>query len=309
LSLLSEYKASLKAVEVEELFDLYIYRPLAFLFVKATYSTNLTPDQVSVAALLIGSTSGVMFGFGELTFLLIGAFMYFTSNVLDCADGQIARLKKNGTKVGRIVDGFVDYIVSIFVFAGIAVGLVKLFNWHEVNLWGNAILHWQPVIYIWVLSILAALSSAVQAFFFDFYRNKFLEVAFGKVSSVMDEINEYEEEKRKFTEDPSYANLFQKILINIYLSYSYLQLKIQKDHEESQNEQKPNAKLYYVKNRMLLRLWSFMGSTTHITLCIVCALLNNMEAFLLICVLPLNLLMIVLFFVQKRVNKLLTSQI
>jgi phosphatidylglycerophosphate synthase len=309
LSLLSEYKASLKAVEVEELFDLYIYRPLAFLFVKATYSTNLTPDQVSVAALLIGSTSGVMFGFGEFTFLLIGALMYFTSNVLDCADGQIARLKKNGTKVGRIVDGFVDYIVSIFVFAGIAIGLVKLFNWHEVNLWGNAILQWQPAIYIWVLSILAALSSAVQAFFFDFYRNKFLEVAFGKVSSVMDEINEYEEEKRKFTEDPSYANLFQKILINIYLSYSYLQLKIQKDHEESQNEQKPNAKLYYMKNRMLLRLWSFMGSTTHITLCIVCALLNNMEAFLLICVLPLNLLMIVLFFVQKRVNKLLTSQI
>jgi phosphatidylglycerophosphate synthase len=32
------------------------------------------------------------------------AALYFISNVLDCADGQIARLK-NGTKVGRIVDG------------------------------------------------------------------------------------------------------------------------------------------------------------------------------------------------------------
>lgn len=309
MSLLSEYKASLKAVEVEELFDLYIYRPLAFLFVKATYSTNLTPDQVSVAALLIGSTAGVMFGFGGCTFLLIGACMYFTSNVLDCADGQIARLKRNGTKVGRIVDGFVDYIVSIFVFAGIAVGMVKQFNVHELNLYGNSILVWQPAVYIWVLSIIAALSSAVQAFFFDFYRNKFLEVVYGKSSNIIDEINEYEEEKRKFTEDPAYANLFQKILINIYLSYSYLQLKIQKDHEESQNDQKPNPKFFYSKNRLLLRLWSFVGSTTHITLCIICALLNNMEAFLIICVLPLNLLMIVLFFVQKRVNKILTSQI
>ncbi|MBI5727855.1 MAG: CDP-alcohol phosphatidyltransferase family protein [Ignavibacteriales bacterium] len=103
MSLYSQYKATLKAVEVEEIFYLIIYRPLAFLFVKATYSFNLTPDRVSAAALTIGSTSGIMFGFGSYTFLVIGAILYFTSNVLDCADGQIARLKKNGTKVGRIV--------------------------------------------------------------------------------------------------------------------------------------------------------------------------------------------------------------
>lgn len=303
MSFLSEYKASLKAVEVEELFDLYVYRPLAFLFVKATYNFNLTPDRVSVAALTIGCTAGVMFALGEYIFLVLGAVMYFTSNVLDCADGQIARLKKNGTKVGRVVDGFVDYIVSIFVFFGAAIGLVRQFNWHEVNIYGNVPLHWHPEMYIWVLAILAGLSSAAQAFFFDFYRNKFLEVALGKFSNIMDEIEEYEEEKRKFTEDPSHANFFEKLLINLYLKYSYLQLKIQKDHEEKQQDtEKPNAKLYYTKNRLLLRLWSFMGSTTHITLCIACALINNMEAFLLICVLPLNLLMIVLFFVQKRVN-------
>lgn len=303
MSLYKQYKDSLKAVEVEEIFDLFIYRPLAFLFVKATFKTNLTPDQVSVVALIVGSTAGIMFGLGEYTFLVIGALMYFTSNVLDCADGQIARLKRNGTKVGRVVDGFVDYIVSIFVFVGTAIGLVKQFNWHEINLWGNSFLQWDPVLYIWVIAVLAAFSSAIQAFYFDFYRNKFLEVAFGKFSNIIDEINEYEEEKRKFTEDPSYANFFEKLLINIYISYSYLQLKIQKDNEESHNENKPNAKLYYIKNRLLLRLWSFAGSTTHITLCIICALLNNMEAFLLICVLPLNLLMIVLFFVQKQVNK------
>jgi phosphatidylglycerophosphate synthase len=307
LSLLSEYKSSLKAIEVEEIFDLYLYRPLAFLFVKATFSTNLTPDQVSVVALIIGSTAGIMFGFGEYTFLVIGACMYFTSNVLDCADGQIARLKKNGTKVGRIVDGFVDYIISIFVFIGIAIGLTYQFNWHEVNLWGNALIRGNPIAYIWILSILAAVSSAVQAFYFDFYRNKFLEVVYGKVSNIIDEINEYEEEKKKFTDDPAYANFFEKLLINLYLKYSYLQLKIQKDHEENHSENKPNAKLYYVKNRLLLRLWSYMGSTTHITLCIVCALLNNMEVFLIICILPLNLLMIALFLVQKQVNKILTS--
>ena len=306
MSLFKEYKASLKAVEVEEIFDLIVYRPLAFLFVKATYSTNLTPDRVSVAALLIGSSSGVMFGFGEYTFYIIGAFLYFTSNVLDCADGQIARLKKNGTKVGRIVDGFVDYLVSIFVFAGIGVGLVKQFYSHEIILIGNLALSWKPSAYIWFVSILGAVSSAIQAFYFDFYRNKFLEIVFGKASNIINEINEYEQEKKRIEENPGSANIFERFLINIYLKYSYLQLKIQKDHEESQTDTKQNPKLYYAKNKLLLRLWSYMGSTTHITICIICALLNNLEIFLLICILPLNLLMIVLFFVQKEVNKKLT---
>jgi len=301
LSLYSQYKASLKAVEVEEIFDLIIYRPLAFLFVKATYSFNLTPDRVSVAALTIGSAAGIMFGFGGYTFLVIGAILYFTSNVLDCADGQIARLKKNGTKVGRIVDGFVDYIVSIFVFVGIGVGLTKEFSHHEIGLWGNSIFHWKPVTYIWAASILGAISSAVQAFYFDFYRNKFLEVVYGKAQNIIEEIREYEDESLRLKETGSHG--FQRFLISIYLKYSALQLKIQKDHEENQAEQKPNPKVYYAKNRLLLRLWSYIGSTTHITLCVVCALLGNMEAFLIICILPLNLLMLVLFLVQKKVNK------
>ena len=301
MSLYSQYKSSLKAIEVEEIFDLIIYRPLAFLFVKATYSLNITPDMVSLAALSIGSTAGIMFGFGSYTFLVIGAVLYFTSNVLDCADGQIARLKKNGTKVGRIVDGFVDYIVSIFVFIGIGIGLAKQYHWHEVNLWGNSFLQWDPVVYIWVTAILGGISSAVQAFYFDFYRNKFLEVVYGRAQNIIEEIREYEEESQRLKENGSHP--FQRFLISVYLKYSALQLKIQKDHEENHNEQKPNPKVYYTKNRLLLRLWSYVGSTTHITLCVVTALLGNMEAFLIICILPLNLLMLVLFLVQKQVNK------
>ncbi|HEY3250724.1 MAG TPA: CDP-alcohol phosphatidyltransferase family protein, partial [Ignavibacteria bacterium] len=184
MSFYSEYKSSLKAVEAEEIFDLLIYRPLAFIFVKATYSINLKPDEVSVAAMFLGSVAGVMFGFGTLTTIYIGAVLYFVSNILDCADGQIARLKRNGTKVGRIVDGFVDYIVSTFIFFGIAIGLSKQFSMFEIKVWGNSPLDWDPYLYIWVISILGGISSAMQAFYFDFYRNKFLEIVYGKASNV-----------------------------------------------------------------------------------------------------------------------------
>jgi hypothetical protein len=305
LGFISEYKSSLKAVEVEEILDLVLFRPLAFIFVKATFSFNIKPDQVSVVAMIFGSTAGVLFGFGSFTLVITGAVLYFLSNVLDCADGQIARLKHNGTKVGRIVDGFIDYIVSTFVFLGIAFGLVNQFSQGNINLWGNSFLQINPYIYIWLLSIAGGISSAMQAFYFDFYRNKFLEVAFGKASGILDEINEFTEEKRKFTEDPKYANFMEKILINVYLWYSRLQLNIQKDHENNKN--KPDAKEYYRKNKLLLRLWSFMGSTTHITLCVIFGFMNNLEAFLIFCILPLNLLMLSLYFIQRIVNNNLTA--
>jgi phosphatidylglycerophosphate synthase len=306
LSYLSQYKESLKAVEVEEIFDLIVFRPLAFIFVKLTYRYNLTPDMVSVVALITGCVAGVMFAFGEYLYLVAGACLYFISNVLDCADGQIARLKKNGTKVGRIIDGVVDYFISIFVFAGISVGMTVLQLASAAELRGNMYLNWNPFAYIWILGIIAGISSAIQAFYFDFYRNKFLEIVYGKVSNILDEVKEYEEEQRMIKSGEKKANIFEKFLINVYLKYSRLQVKIQKEHEVNTSREKPPAELYYIKNKLLLRLWSWIGSTTHITLCIICALLNDMELFLLICILPFNLLMIILFFIQKSVNRQLS---
>ena len=47
---------------------------------------------------------------------------YLLFNVLDCSDGQLARIKKNGTSVGRLLDGIADYIAAIAIYAGIAIG-------------------------------------------------------------------------------------------------------------------------------------------------------------------------------------------
>lgn len=303
MSLIEEYKSSLKTVEAEEVFDLLIYRPLAFLFVKITYSINLTPNVVSAIAMLVGVIGGILFGFGRKDYNALGAICYFSCNVLDCADGQIARLKKNGTKVGRIVDGFIDYIVSIAVFVGIGIGMTSLVQSGSLNLIGLKVIGINPVIYVWLIVILAGVSSALQAFYFDFYRNKFLEIVYSKFSSMEDELkdfrNEFETLKNK-NEKP-----FDRFLIKIYLKYSSFQLKLQSNKKESIVN--PSSEIYYQKNKLLLRLWSFIGSTTHITLCIVCAFLNNFELFLILCIAPLNLLMIILLTVQKNSDRKLFS--
>jgi hypothetical protein len=302
MGLFRQYKASLKVVEIEEVFDLILYRPLAFLFVKAVYSTSLTPNQVSSVAMLFGVIGGILFGFGTHDYLLAGAGFYLICNVLDCADGQIARLKNNGTKIGRIVDGFIDYVVSTVVYIGIGIGLTILQAKGILNLHGN-IFNINPYVYIWLISALGGFSSALQAIQLDYFRNKFLEYVYGKFSSPEEELKEFEEEKTRINKPGAKKGLFDNLLINVYLKYTRLQIRLQAKNKRGFFEHAPDPVKYYRKNKLLIHLWSYIGSTTHLTLCIICALINNMELFLLICILPLNFLMLSLYFTQRLVNE------
>jgi phosphatidylglycerophosphate synthase len=286
MTLLQQYNQSLKAPEAEEILDLLIYRPVAFLFVKVVYHTNLTPNQISSLAMLVGVLAGMSFGFGSYSYLVLGGVLYFTCNVLDCADGQIARLKGTGTKTGRIIDGFIDYVVSVAVFAGIGIALADQ----------------------WLLTVAAGLSSALQSFLFDSHRNKYLEIVYGKILSLKAEIAEFSEEQNRIKSLPNKG--LDRFLIAIYLVYSRLQLKLQPG--TSSRSQTPfgnegiasaaSAAEYAKNNKFLLRLWSFAGSTTHITVCIICAFINNLELFLWFCVLPLNILIIILYAAQRFVG-------
>jgi hypothetical protein len=53
MNILEQYKASLKSVDVEEVVELFFFRPLAFLLVKSIYNTNLTPNQLTLAGLAL----------------------------------------------------------------------------------------------------------------------------------------------------------------------------------------------------------------------------------------------------------------
>src|SRR5436190_20554690 len=120
MSWFSEYKKSLKMVEVEEYFDLFFYRPLAFVLVKSVYRTNITPNQLTIVAILIGLMCGIIYAQGT-NYWLLGAIVFALYNIVDCSDGQLARIKKNGTHAGRIVDGLADYTSTAAAFIGIGI--------------------------------------------------------------------------------------------------------------------------------------------------------------------------------------------
>jgi hypothetical protein len=287
MSLYNEYKASLKSFDVEEILDLLIYRPLSFLFVKLIYPTNLTPNQISVISMFFGLGSGMLFYFGEYQFIIAGGISIFISNVLDCADGQLARLKKNGTKVGRIIDGFIDYVTGASIFFGMGFAL------HHIT--GNAL-------FSWGLATLGGFSRVMQNMFFDYYRNMYLQYVYNKVNDVNDEITEFTEEKERLKTVK--GKFTDKMLVNIYLKYCNLQKNSTKHVELD-----VTPDVYKQKNKLMLRLWSWIGSTTHLTLTIIFCFVNRLDIYLLVTIIAGNIIFLILLLVQKSIiNKISIKQ-
>ena len=284
MSWLQEYKSSLKLIEVEELFDLIFYRPLAFIFVKIIYSTNLTPNQITTLALIIGMIGGIVISFNTYSYLVIAAILLIIYDVLDCSDGQLARLKKNGTPAGRILDGVADYFVTISVYLGIGFGFANDSN--------------NPLFY-WVLLVLAGASNIVHAIALDYYRNRFLDYATNRESLLGDDLKEFEDEYKTLRAHG--GNYFQLFILWIYLKYSNLQLKASKNSSET-IQKKYDSKDFYKKNKTIMHLWTYIGPTSELTFIIFTALINRLDIYLIGMITFVNIYVIILFFVQHKID-------
>jgi hypothetical protein len=284
MSWFQEYKSSLKLVEVEELFDLIFYRPLAFIFVKLIYPTNLTPNQITTLALIIGMIGGVVIAFNTETYLIIASLLLIIYDVLDCSDGQLARLKKNGTSVGRILDGVADYFVTIAVYLGIGFGFVSNS--------GNSLFYWG-------LLVLAGASNIVHAIALDYYRNRFIDYATNRESLLGDNLKEFEDEYSRIKNEG--GSYFQLAILWIYLKYSGLQLKASNTTENAAVK-KYDSNDFYKKNKTIMHLWTYIGPTSELTFIIITALFNRLDIYIIGMISIVNLYALTLYLFQLKID-------
>ncbi|MBT2210665.1 MULTISPECIES: CDP-alcohol phosphatidyltransferase family protein [Actinomadura] len=85
--------------------------PLAARLVRFTANrTRVTPNQLTVGALVLGLAAGACFTVASWPWLLLGALLYHLSFTLDCMDGKIARLKGTGSVFGAWLDYIFDRV-------------------------------------------------------------------------------------------------------------------------------------------------------------------------------------------------------
>ena len=94
-------------------------------FVAGAKRLGLTPDAVSVLALLTAIGAGVAFAFAaELGLLyLLGAVLVLWNGIFDLLDGALARELDSQSDAGDLLDHVLDRYADILIISGLAAGV------------------------------------------------------------------------------------------------------------------------------------------------------------------------------------------
>jgi phosphatidylglycerophosphate synthase len=115
----------LKTRKLPDLFwNLYVCRPVAAVVVAAIEKTRITPNQVTLSAVVVAVISAAMIVLLPGTWGLIAAVVVFElSYVLDCVDGMLARWRGIQSTQGHLLDFLMDEIKAFVILGAVAVRL------------------------------------------------------------------------------------------------------------------------------------------------------------------------------------------
>ena len=100
--------------------DRLLNRPLGRYLSKILVRVPFSPNQVSIASTLVGIFSGWFFASG---YFISGALLLQLSAIIDCVDGDLARVLYKESRFGKWLDLAGDQFVHVAVFAGIGFGV------------------------------------------------------------------------------------------------------------------------------------------------------------------------------------------
>ncbi|HEX9006282.1 MAG TPA: hypothetical protein VF889_03230 [Bacteroidota bacterium] len=95
------YSSSVKSDISDELINTLLLRPLAGFLVRALYPTPVTPNEVTVAAIVAGLCSAGLYAVGGALATAAAGLVLTLKDILDSADGQLARAKALYSRRGR----------------------------------------------------------------------------------------------------------------------------------------------------------------------------------------------------------------
>lgn len=103
------------------LWDKIIGRPISSVIVYFILPLRITPNQVSVISYLIAGLAGVAFVScrGYLG-LMLATILLYIAYILDCADGQLARIKNMQSEAGHLLDCLIDAAKALIVVCAVS---------------------------------------------------------------------------------------------------------------------------------------------------------------------------------------------
>ena len=207
----AEYKASLKSSDTEETFDLIFYRPIGFAWALLFRRLGVRPNAVTIASIFIGAAAGVLMYFNSVWINVAGMILLMWANSYDSADGQLARLTKQYSRLGRVLDGVSGDIWFVFIYVAICLRENCTSAFFMEHGW-----------VIWTVAVLAGVSHSVQAAQADYYRQFHLFFLKGKEGSELDSSAQL---RTRYDTLDWNRDFWQKLVLCFYLQYTSEQEK------------------------------------------------------------------------------------
>ena len=114
--------------------DRYVNRKCSGLFTRLFLRLHWSPNTITMISMIVGLIAAGFFIPGSWEFALIGALLFQLSVIIDCCDGEVARLTFSESKFGQELDIWADNVVHMAVFAGIACGAYLQGPWEQTLL-------------------------------------------------------------------------------------------------------------------------------------------------------------------------------
>ncbi|MBO4978328.1 MAG: CDP-alcohol phosphatidyltransferase family protein [Muribaculaceae bacterium] len=198
------YLGTLKSNDTEEHIDLYFYRPIGFAWACLAERLGIHPNAITIASIFLGVGAGILFYFSNIWLNLAGMVLLVWANSYDSADGQLARMTGQYSRLGRILDGMAGDLWFITIYIAICLREVVTSPFFMAHPWA-----------IWVLGVVAGASHIQQAAMADHYRQLHLFFLKGARGSELEDSRDLE---CRYRENP--GNIFNRLIMWFYIGYT-----------------------------------------------------------------------------------------
>ena len=202
----SSYCDSLKSNDTEEHIDLAFYRPIGYAWACLAARLGVTPNAITIASIFLGIGAGIAFYFNNIWINIGGMALLVWANSFDSADGQLARMTHQYSRLGRILDGMAGDLWFFTIYAAICLRENVTSDFFMAHTW-----------VIWVLAAVTGLCHVKQAAMADYYRQFHLFFLKGEDGSELEDTDEL---KNKPAELSWKTNFFKKLVLTVYTNYT-----------------------------------------------------------------------------------------
>jgi len=103
----------------------HLNRYLSLALTRFLCKTKLRPNHATMMTLVLGIGAALAAAVGDYWFGVLGGFLYQWKSIVDGVDGELARLKFQGSPFGAWLDTLVDDATNWIFYAGVAVGAYR----------------------------------------------------------------------------------------------------------------------------------------------------------------------------------------